>query len=110
MVPTLAVLALFAEGKTVIYNVSHLRHKESDRIADTANELRRIGGRVDELEDDLIIYGGEKLTGAEIDPHNDHRLAMSFAMAGLRIPGIIIKDESCVSKSFPTFWDLWEML
>ena len=110
MVPTLAVLALFAEGKTVIYNVSHLRHKESDRIADTANELRRIGGRVDELEDDLIIYGGEKLTGAEIDPHNDHRLAMSFAMAGLRIPGIIIKDESCVSKSFPTFWDLWETL
>ncbi len=110
MVPTLAVIALFAEGKTVITNVSHLRHKESDRITDTANELRRIGGRVDEQEDGLIIYGGGKLTGAEIDPHNDHRLAMSFAMAGLKIPGIIIKNERCVSKSFPTFWDLWETL
>ncbi len=110
MVPTLVVTALFAEGKTVITNVSHLRHKESDRITDTANELRRIGGRVDEQEDGLIIYGGGKLTGAEIDPHNDHRLAMSFAMAGLRIPGIVIKNERCVSKSFPTFWDLWETL
>jgi 3-phosphoshikimate 1-carboxyvinyltransferase len=110
MVPTLAVIALFAEGKTTITNVAHLRHKESDRIADTANEIRRIGGRVEEKEDGLIIYGGEKLTGAEIDPHDDHRLAMSFAMAGLKVPGIIIRDEICVSKSFPTFWDLWEAL
>jgi 3-phosphoshikimate 1-carboxyvinyltransferase len=110
MVPTLAVIALFAEGKTTISNVSHLRHKESDRIADTANEIRRIGSRVEERDDGLVIYGGEKLSGAEIDPHNDHRLAMSFAIAGLKVPGIIIKDENCVNKSFPTFWNLWEML
>jgi 3-phosphoshikimate 1-carboxyvinyltransferase len=110
MVPTLAAVALFAEGKTIISNVSHLRHKESDRIADTANEIRRIGGRVDELEDGLVIYGGENLSGAEIDPHDDHRLAMSFAMAGLKVPGIIIKDEVCVNKSFPTFWNLWDIL
>jgi 3-phosphoshikimate 1-carboxyvinyltransferase len=111
MVPTLAIIALFAEGKTTITNVSHLRHKESDRIADTANELRRIGGRVEEMEDGLVIYGGEKqLHGAEIDPHDDHRLAMSFAMAGLNIPGIIIKNEGCVKKSFPEFWGLWEAL
>lgn len=109
MVPTLAVIALFANGKTTISNVSHLRHKESDRIADTANEIRRIGGRVEELDDGLIISGGDELTGTEIDPHDDHRLAMSFAMAGLRVPGIVINNEECVSKSFPTFWDLWEM-
>ncbi len=110
MVPTLAVIALFAEGRTTITNVSHLRHKESDRIADTANEIRRIGGRVDELEDGLVIHGEEKLSGAEIDPHDDHRLAMSFAMAGLMVPDIVIKDEDCVKKSFPTFWNLWEKL
>jgi 3-phosphoshikimate 1-carboxyvinyltransferase len=110
MVPTLAVIALFAEGKTEIVNVPHLRHKESDRIADTANEIRLMGGRVEEKEDGLIIYGGEKLHGAEIDPHNDHRLAMSFAMAGLKVPGVIIGDENCVIKSFPTFWELWEAL
>ena len=110
MVPTLAVVALFAEGTTIISNVSHLKHKESDRIADTANEIRRIGGRVDEREDGLVIYGGEKLVGAEIDPHNDHRLAMSFAMAGLRVPDILVKGENCVNKSFPHFWDLWATL
>ncbi|NLD37423.1 MAG: 3-phosphoshikimate 1-carboxyvinyltransferase [Desulfatiglans sp.] len=110
MVPTLAVIALFAEGKTEINNVPHLRHKESDRIADTANELRAIGSRVEEKEDGLVIYGGEKLHGAEIDPHNDHRLAMSYAMAGLKIQGIIIKNEGCVIKSFPEFWGLWEIL
>ncbi len=107
MVPTLAVIALFARGKTVIHNVSHLKHKESNRIADTAEELRRIGGRVEELEDGLVIYGGEKLTGGEIDPHNDHRLAMSFAVAGLKVPGLSIKNEGCVNKSFPAFWEIW---
>ena len=110
MVPTLAVVALFAEGKTTISNVSHLRHKESDRIADTANEIRRIGGGVEERDDGLIIYGNEKLMGAEIDPHDDHRLAMSFAMAGLKVPNIVIRNEDCVNKSFPTFWDLWKTL
>ncbi|MFC1840182.1 3-phosphoshikimate 1-carboxyvinyltransferase [Thermodesulfobacteriota bacterium] len=110
MVPTLAVIALFAKGKTVIHNVSHLKHKESDRIADTARELRNIGARVEELEDGLVIYGGENLTGGEIDPHNDHRLAMSFAIAGLKVPEIVIRDESCVNKSFPTFWNLWAEL
>ncbi len=110
MVPTLAVVALFTEGKTEIVNVPHLRHKESDRIAHTANEIRRMGGRVEEKADGLIIYGGEKLHGAEIDPHNDHRLAMSFAMAGLKIPDVMIKNEGCVKKSFPEFWGLWEVL
>jgi 3-phosphoshikimate 1-carboxyvinyltransferase len=110
MVPTLAAIALFAEGKTIIRNVSHLRYKESDRIADTALELRKTGGKVEELGDGLIVHGGEKLRGAEIHSHNDHRLAMSFAVVGLKVPGLRIKDERCVDKSFPAFWELWAEL
>jgi 3-phosphoshikimate 1-carboxyvinyltransferase len=108
MVPTLAAIALFAEGATVIRNAHHLRYKESDRIGDTAMELRRIGGNIEELEDGLIIHGGNTLSGAEIDPHKDHRLAMSLAVAGLKVPGIRIIDEHCVDKSFPSFWEMWE--
>jgi 3-phosphoshikimate 1-carboxyvinyltransferase len=110
IVPTLAAVALFAEGKTVIRNVSHLRYKESDRIGDTALELRRIGAKIEEKEDGLIIHGGQKLSGSEIDPHKDHRLAMSLAVAGLKVPGIRITDEHCVDKSFPLFWEEWERL
>ena len=110
VVPTLAAVALFAEGRTVIRNVHHLRYKESDRIRDTASELRRIGGQVEELEDGLVIHGGHKLSGADIDPHNDHRLAMSLAVAGIKIPGIRITDEHCVDKSFPSFWEMWDKI
>jgi 3-phosphoshikimate 1-carboxyvinyltransferase len=110
MVPTLASIALFAEGKTVIRNVSHLRLKESDRLQAVALELGRAGGRVKEQDDGIIIYGGNKLTGAVVDPHNDHRLAMSLAIVGLKVPGIKIKQESCVNKSFPNFWELWDNL
>jgi 3-phosphoshikimate 1-carboxyvinyltransferase len=108
VVPTLATVALFAEGRTVIRNVHHLRFKESDRIKDTACELRRIGGQVEELEDGLVIHGGHKLSGADIDPHDDHRLAMSLAVAGLKVPGIRIMNEHCADKSFPSFWEMWD--
>jgi 3-phosphoshikimate 1-carboxyvinyltransferase len=110
MVPTLAAIALFADGDTVIRNVRHLRYKESDRIGATATELRRIGGRVEELEDGLVIHGGHDLSGSDIDPHKDHRLAMSLAVAGLRVPGIRVIDEHCVDKSFPSFWEMWERM
>jgi 3-phosphoshikimate 1-carboxyvinyltransferase len=110
MVPTLAAIALFAEGKTTIRNVPHLRHKESDRLGDTALELRRLGSRIEERDDGLVIHGGGDLSGATTDPHDDHRLAMSLAIVGLRVPGIKIKDENCVEKSFPRFWELWESL
>jgi 3-phosphoshikimate 1-carboxyvinyltransferase len=104
MVPTLAVLAAFREGQTIITNVSHLRVKESDRIAALVNELRRIGVAARETADGLIVVGG-KPHGADIETYNDHRIAMSFAVAGLAVPGIIIKDRHCVGKSFPGFWD-----
>lgn len=110
MVPTLAAIALFAKGKTVIRNVSHLRLKESDRLRGIARELCALGGRVDELEDGIIIHGGEKFSGAVVDPHNDHRLAMSLAVVGLRVSGITIRNENCVNKSFPQFWELWKQL
>lgn len=111
MVPTLAAIAPFAKGKTVIRNVSHLRHKESDRLEAIASEWRRLGVRVREMDDGLIIYGAENdLKGVPVDPHSDHRIAMSLAVLCLRVPGIVIRDKDCVNKSFPTFWELWQKL
>ena len=110
MVPTLAAIALFAEGKTVIRNVPHLRLKESDRLRGVALEWGKLGARVEEQEDGIIIHGGDKLSGAEVDPHNDHRLAMSLAVVSLKVPGIRIQNEDCVDKSCPRFWELWNSL
>ncbi len=110
MVPTLAALAVFAEGKTVIRNVSHLRYKESNRLKAIASEWSKLGARAEELDDGIIIHGGEKLSGTVVDPHGDHRLAMSLAVVGLRVPGIRIRNERCVNKSFPRFWELWDRL
>ncbi len=108
MVPTLAAIALFAEGSTVIRNVAHLRYKESDRLEAVATEWKRLGARVEELPDGLIIHGNHPLRPAEVDPHNDHRIAMSLAIVALRVRGTTITHKACVSKSFPGFWDLWE--
>jgi 3-phosphoshikimate 1-carboxyvinyltransferase len=69
-----------------------------------------LGSRVEELADGLIIHGGERLSGAVVDPHDDHRLAMSLAVVGLRVPGIKIRNEGCVNKSFERFWEFWETL
>lgn len=110
MVPTLAAIGLFARGKTTIRNVSHLRYKESDRLRALALEWNRLGGRVVETDDGLIIHGGRPLSGTLVDPHDDHRLAMSLAVVGLRVPGIRIQEEGCVNKSFSRFWELWDRL
>ena len=110
MVPTLSAVALFARGKTVIRNVRHLKYKESDRLRVLSKGIRALGGKVDLTEDGMIIYGGKRLHPATIDPENDHRIAMAFAIAGLRIPGIRILNRQCVIKSFPDFWNLWKML
>jgi 3-phosphoshikimate 1-carboxyvinyltransferase len=110
MVPTLAAIALFAKGKTIIRNVPHLRYKESDRLRSVSREWDRIGARVEERVDGLIIHGNTKLSGTVVDPHKDHRLAMALAVVGLRVPGIRIKNEFCVNKSFPNFWELWDKL
>jgi 3-phosphoshikimate 1-carboxyvinyltransferase len=106
-VMTLAVVALFARGSTRIRNVSHIRHKESDRIAALATELCKLGARVEEQADGLVIDppAPENVHGARIATYDDHRMAMSFALAGLRIPGVTILDPGCVAKTYPGFWD-----
>jgi len=109
-VPTLAAVALFAEGKTTIRNVAHLRLKESDRLKVVAAEWKRLGGQVEERSDGLIIKGNHPLKGIIVDPHEDHRIAMSLAVIGLKVPGLVITDKACVNKSFPTFWNLWDTL
>ena len=109
LVPTLAVLAAFAQGDTVITGVAHLRHKESDRLAAVAAELQKMGIEARETADGLIIRGGAP-QGAVIHTYNDHRIAMSFAVAGLKTPGVSITDPDCVAKSFPDFWDFFDRL
>jgi 3-phosphoshikimate 1-carboxyvinyltransferase len=109
LVPTLAVVAAFARGETVITGVAHLRHKESDRLQAVAFELAKMGIAVQETKDGLIIQGGRP-HGAVIETYNDHRIAMSFALAGLRTPGVSIANPDCVAKSFPDFWDYFESL
>jgi 3-phosphoshikimate 1-carboxyvinyltransferase len=109
LVPSLAITAAFARGETVIHNIGHLRLKESDRIKALALELSKMGIRIKEGKDWLEVTGG-KAHGAEIETHDDHRLAMSFAIAGLAIPGIKIKGEECVNKSFPQFWETLQRL
>jgi 3-phosphoshikimate 1-carboxyvinyltransferase len=109
MVPTLAVLAALRPGRTVIENVAHLRLKESDRLSALATELGKTGIPVEERKDGLIITGGQP-HGAEIETYNDHRIAMSFAILGLAVPGMSIRNPACVSKSFPGFWGELEKL
>jgi 3-phosphoshikimate 1-carboxyvinyltransferase len=102
-VMTLAVVALFAEGPTTIRNVAHIRHKETDRIAAVATELRKLGARVEERDDGLTIHPGP-LKGCAVDTYNDHRMAMSLALVGLKVPGVVIRNPGCVAKTYPGFW------
>ena len=110
--PTLAVVAAFAEGTTVIDNIAHLRIKECDRLSAVVCELRKLGVEAEEEPARMIIRGrgGRNLHGATISTYEDHRMAMSFAVAGLRVPGVIIADEDCVAKSFPDFWRRFRLL
>ncbi|MCC6488264.1 MAG: 3-phosphoshikimate 1-carboxyvinyltransferase, partial [Candidatus Hydrogenedentes bacterium] len=109
MAQTLAVTALFAEGETRIRNVANLRIKETDRIAAAVTELRKLGAEAEEFDDGMRIRPGA-LRAASIDTYDDHRMAMSFAMAGLRIPGVVIRDPGCVSKTFPDFFERFSAL
>lgn len=103
-VQTLGAVALFAEGPTTIRNVGHIRHKETDRIGALATELRKLGAQVDETPDSLRIVPGP-FRAATIDTYDDHRMAMSLALVGLRQPGVVINDPNCVGKTYPGYWD-----
>jgi 3-phosphoshikimate 1-carboxyvinyltransferase len=101
---TLAVVALFAQGATTIRNIGNLRIKETDRITALANELSKLGASVEQGPDWLSITPGE-LHGTLIETYDDHRMAMSFALAGARIPGVEILNPGCVAKTYPGFFD-----
>lgn len=100
----LAVVALFADGTTRIRNVANLRIKETDRLAALETELRKLGARARTGADWLEIEPGP-LRGATIETYDDHRMAMAFALAGLRVPGVVIRDPGCVAKTWPDYFD-----
>lgn len=111
LVPTLAILGLFAEGASIVRGVAHLRHKESNRLELLARNLRILGREAEAVEDRLEIGAPTgMLRGDLISTASDHRMAMAFAVAGLRLKGVSIDDENCVAKSDPRFWDRLEAL
>lgn len=103
LVQTLAAIAPFASSPITIRNVEHIRYKETDRIKAVVTELRRLGVQVEEFPDRLKIEPGP-ITPAEIETYHDHRMAMAFAVTGLKVPGIVIKDPGCTAKTFPDYF------
>ena len=108
-VMTLAAVACFADGPTTITNVAHIRHKETDRLTALATELRRFGIRVDERPDGLTVHPGPT-HGAVVDTYDDHRMAMSLALIGLRVPGVLVNNPNCTAKTYPNFWQDFESM
>ncbi|MCP3944426.1 MAG: 3-phosphoshikimate 1-carboxyvinyltransferase [Desulfobacteraceae bacterium] len=108
-VPAIAVVAAFAKGTTRIYNIGHLRIKECDRIEAVSSQLIKMGIKVTQGDDFIEIVGGTP-KGAFIETFNDHRIAMAFSVAGLVVDGMEIENPSCVEKSFPGYWDIFETL
>ncbi len=103
--PMMSVLACFAAGKTTLGNVANARIKETDRIATMREELTKLGAKVTELPDGLVVEG-RKLAGAEVDGHHDHRIAMAMAIAGCHIPGrTVVSTAESATITFPTFVD-----
>jgi len=107
--PTLAALAVMADAPVTISGVAHVRHHESDRIAAMARELGRLGIRTEEHEDGLTVWPGTPRP-ARLDPHDDHRIAMSLALLALRAPGLEIANPGTTSKTFPQYWEYLERL
>jgi 3-phosphoshikimate 1-carboxyvinyltransferase len=112
LVPTVAVLASLADGRSRIRNVAHLRLKESDRLQALATEISRTGCRVELQEDGLLIEPGPHPRGRRIDftTYGDHRLAMSLSLYGLAGVGVRLDNPDCVQKSFPSFWKTWDTI
>jgi 3-phosphoshikimate 1-carboxyvinyltransferase len=100
---TLACVAPFADGPTRIRNVAHMRHKETDRVSAVVTELSGLGLRVEEHPDGMTIHPGP-LHGGTVATYDDHRMAMSFALLGLRVPGIVIADPGCTAKTYPEYF------
>jgi 3-phosphoshikimate 1-carboxyvinyltransferase len=105
---TMAVLALFADSPTHIRGVGHIRGQECDRMAATITEIRRLGGNAREDEDGTgLIITPVPLHGATIETYDDHRMAMAFALTGLRVPDVKISNPSCCKKTFENYFELF---
>jgi 3-phosphoshikimate 1-carboxyvinyltransferase len=102
-VQTLAAVALFAAGPTTITGVGHIRHKETDRIGNLAKELEKLGASVEEHADGMTITSSS-LHGSTVETYNDHRMAMSLSLVGLRVAGVVIRDPNCTRKTYPGFF------
>lgn len=111
LVPTLSVIGMFAPSPVKLTGVENLRFKESDRITAVQKNIAAVGGKSEYADGALTIFPQKKYRGAVLQAFNDHRIAMSFALAGTRIPGVAIDEPLCVRKSYPAFWDdfnYWE--
>uniref|UniRef100_A0A7S3A6J7 3-phosphoshikimate 1-carboxyvinyltransferase n=2 Tax=Rhodosorus marinus TaxID=101924 RepID=A0A7S3A6J7_9RHOD len=102
---TLAVIALFAEGKTAIRNVYNWRVKETERMKAIVTELRKLGATVEEGHDYCVIEPPAKLNETSIDTYDDHRMAMAFSLAACGSVPVVINDPKCTAKTFPTYFD-----
>ncbi len=109
-VPTLTAIAAFAKGTTHITNIAHLAFKESNRIVDLCEQLKKIGVSCEYGADYITIAGGAALQATEVSSCHDHRLAMSLALLGIKVPGLIIQDAQAVEKSFPQYWQYLEQI
>lgn len=107
---TLAAIAPFASSPTRIRGIASARVKETDRVSAVCNELKRLGVQVEEHEDGMTIYPCEKIMPAIVQTYNDHRMAMAFALIGLRAKGVQIENPDCVSKTFPNYFDVLDEL
>ena len=108
-VMNLGAVALFAEGPTTIRGVAHVRHKETDRLAALATELRKLGAGVEEFEDGIRIDPAP-LHGAQLATYDDHRMAMCFALVGMKVPDVLIQNPACVGKTYPEYFQDLEAL
>jgi 3-phosphoshikimate 1-carboxyvinyltransferase len=109
LAPTVAVVAAFARSATRVRGIGFIRRKETDRVAAVVRELRRCGVEADEEDDGFVVRPGSP-HGAVIEPAGDHRIAMAFALIGLRVPGVAVADPGCVAKTFPSYWTVLDSL
>ena len=107
---TLAAIAPFANSATTVRNIAHARLQECDRVSAVCTELNRLGVSVEERPDGFTIQPCDNIQPATIQTYHDHRMAMSFALIGLKVPGITISDPGCVAKTFPAYWETLKQL
>jgi 3-phosphoshikimate 1-carboxyvinyltransferase len=110
VVQTLCAIAPFSTEPITVRNVANMRIKETDRITAIETELAKLGVRVETWSDGLTVYPTTQIQPAALDTYDDHRMAMSLALIGLKVPGIVINDPTCVNKTFPTYFDVLETL